>query len=204
MKLARAAPLTTSWSTLIVSESCSRSPTRPSGAGRRGRSHVGRLAPAAAVRGPAQRHLRRAPQPHLLEPRAGPTRPQPARVRSVDHLAGLTLRPAGGSRGVRPDGSWGRPRTTRRRAPVGEIGLVGVMPQGRGRGLGRELLRWGVTQLRARGAGRIKLSVEAENELALGLYRRIGFEPLVEWPHWTCPIAARRPWAVARSMKRSV
>jgi mycothiol synthase len=89
-------------------------------------------------------------------------------------------------------------------APVGEIGLVGVMAQGRGRGLGRELLRWGVTQLRARGTGRIKLSVEAENELALGLYRRTGFEPLVEWPHWTCPIAARRPWAVARSMKRSV
>jgi len=76
-------------------------------------------------------------------------------------------------------------------APVGEIGLVGVLPQWRGRGLGRELLRWGVAQLRARGAGRIKLSVEAENELALGLYRRTGFEPAVEWPHWTSPVVAR-------------
>jgi len=74
--------------------------------------------------------------------------------------------------------------------PVGEIRLVGVLPQWRGRGLGRELLRWGVAQLRARGAGRIQLSVEAENELALGLYRRAGFQPAVEWPHWTSPVVA--------------
>jgi mycothiol synthase len=76
-------------------------------------------------------------------------------------------------------------------APVGEIRLIGVLPQWRGRGLGRELLRWGVAQLRARGAGRIQLSVEAENELALGLYRRAGFQPAVEWPHWTSPVVAR-------------
>ena len=74
---------------------------------------------------------------------------------------------------------------------VGEVRLVGVLQPWRGRGLGRELLRWGVAQLRARGAGRIKLSVEAENELALGLYRRTGFEPVVEWPHWTRPVATR-------------
>jgi mycothiol synthase len=80
-------------------------------------------------------------------------------------------------------------------APVGEIRLVGVLPQWRGRGLGRELLRWGVAELRGRGAGRIQLSVEAENELALGLYRRTGFQPAVEWPHWTYPVVAppRRP-----------
>jgi mycothiol synthase len=75
-------------------------------------------------------------------------------------------------------------------APVGEIRLVGVVPQWRGRGLGRELLRLGVAQLRASGVGRIKLSVEAENERALGLYRRTGFEPVVEWPNWTAPVAA--------------
>jgi mycothiol synthase len=78
-------------------------------------------------------------------------------------------------------------------APVGEIRLVGVLPQWRGRGLGRELLRWGVAQLRSGGAGRVKLSVEAENELALGLYRRTGFEPVVEWPNWTKPVGARSP-----------
>jgi mycothiol synthase len=73
-------------------------------------------------------------------------------------------------------------------APVGDVRLIGVAPQWRGRGLGRELLRWGVAQLRARGASRIQLSVEAENDLALGLYRRAGFEPLVEWPHWSRPV----------------
>ncbi len=72
-------------------------------------------------------------------------------------------------------------------APVGDVLLVGVLSEWRGRGLGRELLRSGVAQLRARGAGRVKLSVEAENELALGLYLRTGFKPTVEWPHWTSP-----------------
>jgi mycothiol synthase len=75
-------------------------------------------------------------------------------------------------------------------APVGEVELVGVVPQWRGRGLGRELLRWGVAQLRSRGAERIQLTVEARNELALGLYRRTGFERAVKWPHWTRSVAA--------------
>ena len=77
-------------------------------------------------------------------------------------------------------------------APVGEIRLVGVVPEWRGRGLGRELLRWGVARLRTSGAGRIQLTVEAENERALGLYRRTGFEPLVEWPHWSRPVPTPR------------
>jgi mycothiol synthase len=76
--------------------------------------------------------------------------------------------------------------------PVGEVRIVGVMPEWRGRGLGRELLRWGVAELRSRGAGPIQLSVEADNELALGLYRRAGFEPAVEWPHWTRSLAEPR------------
>jgi mycothiol synthase len=70
-------------------------------------------------------------------------------------------------------------------APRAEVRLVGVLPEWRGRGLGRELLRWGVAWLRSSGAGTIQLNVEAENELALGLYRRTGFEPAIEWPHWT-------------------
>ena len=75
-------------------------------------------------------------------------------------------------------------------APVGEVRLVGVLAESRGRGLGRELLRAGLAQLRASGVGRIKLSVEAENGVALGLYRRTGFQPTVEWPHWTFGVAA--------------
>ena len=71
---------------------------------------------------------------------------------------------------------------------VGDIVLVGVRPEARRRGLGRELLHWGVTELRARGAHEIELSVEGANDRALDLYRRTGFEPVVEWPHWTLPL----------------
>jgi len=70
---------------------------------------------------------------------------------------------------------------------LGEIGLVGVLPAWRGQGLGRELLRWGIAELRARGAGVIELSVEADNERATRLYRAHGFEPAIEWPHWVLP-----------------
>ena len=74
--------------------------------------------------------------------------------------------------------------------PVGDVRLLGVLPEWRGRGLGRDLLRWAVAELRTRGAGRITLSVESENELALGLYRRTGFEPVIEWPHWVRSVAS--------------
>jgi ribosomal protein S18 acetylase RimI-like enzyme len=62
--------------------------------------------------------------------------------------------------------------------------MVGVLPAWRGRGLGRELLRWSVEYLRGRGAGLIELSVEAANDRATELYRKHGFVPTIEWPHW--------------------
>ncbi len=71
---------------------------------------------------------------------------------------------------------------------LGEVGLIGVLPAWRGRGLGREALRWGVNELRGRGAGRIVLAVEAANERATRLYRSHGFEPMIEWPHWELPL----------------
>ena len=73
--------------------------------------------------------------------------------------------------------------------PTGWIGQIGVLPAHRGRGLGRMLLQWSVAYLRRRGAGDIDLAVEAENELALGLYLRTGFEPDVAWQHWVKPVA---------------
>jgi mycothiol synthase len=69
----------------------------------------------------------------------------------------------------------------------GYIPFIGVLPEWRGRGLGRELLRWGIAYVRAAGAGTIELSVEAANDRALGLYRRTGFTPEVEWPHYALP-----------------
>jgi mycothiol synthase len=63
----------------------------------------------------------------------------------------------------------------------GWIALIGVRRAWRGRGLGRELLRWCIARCRAAGAVRIELSVEALNERALGIYRREGFSPTIEW-----------------------
>ncbi len=68
--------------------------------------------------------------------------------------------------------------------PTGWVNQIGVLPDHRGRGLGRELLRWGVQHLRARGAGPVQLAVEALNDRALDLYRRHGFRAAIEWPHW--------------------
>ena len=69
----------------------------------------------------------------------------------------------------------------------GEIGIVGLIPDWRGRGLGRQLVRWGVGYLRSIGHDEVELSVEARNARALDLYTAEGFEAVVEWPHWVVP-----------------
>jgi mycothiol synthase len=71
---------------------------------------------------------------------------------------------------------------------LGDIGPVGLRREWRGRGIGRELLRWGVQDLRRRGAGDIYLSVEGKNADALRLYEGLGFVRDVEWPHWVLPV----------------
>lgn len=58
----------------------------------------------------------------------------------------------------------------------GEIGILGTDPDARGIGLGRALLRWGVNWLLEHRSARVTLTVEGENETALGLYRSEGFE----------------------------
>lgn len=71
---------------------------------------------------------------------------------------------------------------------VGEVKLVGVRREARGRGLGRELVRWGMQAVMERGVAATFLSVEGENRGALRLYESLGFRPEVEWPHWTVPV----------------
>ena len=70
-------------------------------------------------------------------------------------------------------------------APSGEIRLLGVDRAWRGRGLGRAVTSWGVTELRRRGAESVVLAVEGENKGALRLYTDLGFRFGAEWPHWT-------------------
>jgi ribosomal protein S18 acetylase RimI-like enzyme len=52
---------------------------------------------------------------------------------------------------------------------------LGVLPQFEGRGLGRQLLESAENRARAAGFGKMTLTVDADNERAIRLYRRAGF-----------------------------
>jgi mycothiol synthase len=67
----------------------------------------------------------------------------------------------------------------------GEIAVVGVVPEHRGRGLGRALLRLGCRRLLDQGATRVTLFVDGENERALGLYRKESFEVIRTRQLWS-------------------
>jgi mycothiol synthase len=58
-----------------------------------------------------------------------------------------------------------------------DVAYVGVVPESRGRGLGRELMRKALWEAHAAGVSRITLTVDARNKPALDLYHRLGFEP---------------------------
>jgi ribosomal protein S18 acetylase RimI-like enzyme len=59
---------------------------------------------------------------------------------------------------------------------LGGIYGLGVLPEYRGRGLGRAILLEGVRRLKAAGAGEIMLQVATGNENALHLYESCGFQ----------------------------
>jgi GNAT superfamily N-acetyltransferase len=56
-----------------------------------------------------------------------------------------------------------------------------VVPEWRGHGLGRRLLAYVARVAVERGCGRMEWSVLDWNELALGVYRKIGARPMDEW-----------------------
>jgi mycothiol synthase len=59
--------------------------------------------------------------------------------------------------------------------PHGEVYVLGVDPTAQGRGLGKALTLAGLAHLRNRGVDHILLYVEADNDPAVSLYRRVGF-----------------------------
>ena len=69
----------------------------------------------------------------------------------------------------------------------GEIALLGVVPEARGIGLGRALLRWGTAWLDRAGSDTIELRVDGENDGALALYRSEGFEVVRTRGIWSRP-----------------
>jgi ribosomal protein S18 acetylase RimI-like enzyme len=59
----------------------------------------------------------------------------------------------------------------------GEVAYVGVAPEARRRGLGRELMLKALAEARAAGHSRLTLTVDARNRPARQLYLDLGFEP---------------------------
>lgn len=72
--------------------------------------------------------------------------------------------------------------------PRAEIWTIGVRPDRQGKGLGRQLLRWGVQRLRSLGVAHVALSVNARNEHALGLYLSEGFAKARTRDRWARPV----------------
>jgi ribosomal protein S18 acetylase RimI-like enzyme len=58
-----------------------------------------------------------------------------------------------------------------------DVSYVGVVPEARGRGLGRELLAHGMEAARRAGVTQMTLSVDERNRPAWQVYRALGFEP---------------------------
>jgi ribosomal protein S18 acetylase RimI-like enzyme len=58
----------------------------------------------------------------------------------------------------------------------GEINTIGVLPEMRGYGYGRDLILWGLNFLAERGHKSAKLTVAIQNQKALELYQKLGFK----------------------------
>jgi len=71
-----------------------------------------------------------------------------------------------------------------------EIGTLGTVQAARGIGLGRALLRWGVTWIERETTLPVTLLVDGENEGALALYRSEGFDVTRTRHIWARPAPA--------------
>ena len=65
-------------------------------------------------------------------------------------------------------------------ADLGEISMTGVSPDHRVKGLGRQVVSGAIRNLAQRGAYNVELEVDSENEAALSLYGKFGFQRVSE------------------------
>jgi GNAT superfamily N-acetyltransferase len=72
-------------------------------------------------------------------------------------------------------GPCGTVQGVRERKGLGAIQNLGITPQHRGQGLGEALLLQSLHGFRRYGLGKAMLEVTAQNEVAIRLYRRVGF-----------------------------
>ncbi len=60
--------------------------------------------------------------------------------------------------------------------PAGTIDNLYVLPEFRGRGIGKKLMAEGLKTLKTRGVKAVRLSVLKENRVAIKLYEKLGFK----------------------------
>ena len=78
--------------------------------------------------------------------------------------------------GERPVGyCWVRIQENGRGKVWGRIGMLGVDPDYRGKGIGRELLLDGLSYLKEKGFKAAQITVDSENTVACALYQSVGF-----------------------------
>ena len=74
-------------------------------------------------------------------------------------------------------------------ADEGELGNVAVLPERRGEGIGRTLLRESIAVAASRGTRSLYLEVRESNEVARGLYEKVGFNVVgVRKQYYTEPV----------------
>ena len=66
--------------------------------------------------------------------------------------------------------------TKRHSTELGEIYMIGLVPEARGKGLARPLTAAGLDYLGGTGVTRVMLYAEAVNDVAIGLYESMGFK----------------------------
>ncbi len=72
---------------------------------------------------------------------------------------------------------------------IGWVSLLGVLPFGRGRGVGEALLRKCIEEFRQRGRNVVALNVDVENVTsALRLYEKVGMERNPSFTIWSKPV----------------
>ncbi|ADP80129.1 GNAT family N-acetyltransferase [Pseudofrankia inefficax] len=76
-------------------------------------------------------------------------------------------------------------------AGLGWILGLGVEPAARGRGYGERLMRASFERLATHRVDRVRLTVDGENEAAVGLYRKLGFTLLREVENYLGPGESR-------------
>ncbi len=77
------------------------------------------------------------------------------------------------------------------------ISNVAVLPAYRGRGIARQLMERALQQVHREGGRRVLLQVRDDNPVALGLYRRLGFEVFDALCEYRLPPGRLPQWAAA-------